>query len=84
METPLFINFVDFRKAFDSVHRNTIWKILHSYVIPSKIISIVKKFYEHFECSVIVGNYLSEWFYMQSGVRQGCIISPILFLVAID
>ena len=83
-KTPLFINFVDFRKAFDSVHRNTIWKILHSYVIPSKIISIVKKFYEHFECSVIVGNDLSEWFYMQSGVRQGCIISPILFLVAID
>ena len=82
--TPLFIDFMDFRKAFDSVHRNTLWKILHSYGIPSKIISIIKTFYEHFECSVIMGNDLSEWFSVQSGVRQGCIISPILFLVAID
>ena len=82
--TSFFINFVDFRKAFDSVHRNILWKILHSYGIPSKIISIIKTFYEHFECSVIMGNDLSEWFSVQSGVRQGCIISPILFLVAID
>ncbi len=48
---PLYINFVDFRKAFDSVHRNTLWMILYSYGIPSKIISIIKTFYEHFECS---------------------------------
>lgn len=82
--TPLYINFVDFRKAFDSVHRHTLWKILQSYGIPSKIISIIKTFYEHFKCSVIMGNHLSEWFPVQSGVRQGCIISPILFLVAID
>ena len=49
--TSFFINFVDFRKAFDSVHRNILWKILHSYGIPSKIISIIKTFYEHFPCS---------------------------------
>ena len=79
--TPLFINFVDYRKAFDSVRRNNLWKILLS---SAKIISIMKTFYEHFECSVIMGNDLSEWFSVQSGVRKGCIISPILFLVAID
>ena len=82
--TPIFINFVDFRKAFDSVHRNTLWKILHAYGIPPKIISIIKTFYEKFECSIIMGNALAEWFPVQSGVRQGCIISPILFLVTID
>ena len=31
-----------------------------------------------------MGNYLSEWFSVQFGVRQGCIISPILSLVATD
>lgn len=51
-----------------SVHRNTRWKILHSYGIPIKII----------------GNNLSEWFPVQSGVRQGRIVSPILFLVTTD
>ena len=56
--TPLFIILMDFRKAFDSVNQNTLWKILHSYGIPSKIISIIKTFYEHFECSVIIGKLL--------------------------
>lgn len=82
--TSLYINFVDFKKAFDSVHRNTLWKTVHSYGIPPKFIRIIKSFYEHFECSVIMGSTPLEWFPVQSGVRQGSVISPILFLVAID
>ncbi|XP_013401097.1 uncharacterized protein LOC106166982 [Lingula anatina] len=40
--TPLYINFVDFKKAFDSVHRETLWKILLSYGVPAEIrLSIV-------------------------------------------
>ena len=42
--TALFINSVDFRKAFESIHRNTLWKVLHSKGIPSEIISIIKTF----------------------------------------
>ncbi|KAL1267682.1 hypothetical protein QQF64_033045 [Cirrhinus molitorella] len=82
--TPLYINFVDFKKAFDSVHRSTLWKILHHYGIPPKIIAIIQTFYEKFECSVLMNNTLTEWFSVQSGVRQGCIISPILFLLTVD
>ena len=81
---PLFINFIDFKKAFDSIHRETLWRILHSYGIPHKIVSIVMEFYEHFECSIMLGNTTSEWFKVKSGVRQGCILSPILFLTVID
>jgi hypothetical protein len=81
---PVAINFIDFKKAFDSVHRETLWKILLSYGIPPKIVTLVKKFYNNFECSVIVNGKLTEWFSVESGVRQGCIISPILFLITID
>ena len=43
------------------------------------------KFYDHFECSVILDNKtLSEWFQVKSGLRQMCILSLILFLVIID
>lgn len=56
---PLFINFIDFKKAFDSVHHKSQWKILRAYGIPSKIVNI-GKFYEHFECSVIRNNTLTE------------------------
>lgn len=82
--TPTYINFVDFRKAFDSVHRDTLWKILMSYGVPHKIIAMISLFYDHFECSVIMENSLTDWFPVESGVRQGCILSPILFLVTID
>ena len=82
--SPLYINFIDFQKAFDSLHRDTLWNILQSYGVPGKLIALIKLFYHHFECSVVVDGNLSEWFPVESGVRQGCIISPILFLVAID
>jgi hypothetical protein len=36
---PVVINFIDFKKAFDSVHRETLWKILLSYGIPPKIVT---------------------------------------------
>ena len=81
---PLYINFIYFKKAFDSIHHNTLWKILRSYGVPLKIVSLIETFYNHFECSVILSNTSSEWFPVKSGVRQGCILSPILFLVVID
>ena len=81
---PLYINFIDFKKAFDSIHHDTLWKILRSYGVSLKIVSLIETFYNHFECSVILSNTSSKWFTVKSGVRQGCILSPILFLVIID
>lgn len=47
---PLYINFIDFRKAFDSVHRETHREnILKSYGIPDKIVTLISLFYNHFE-----------------------------------
>ena len=42
-------------KAFDSVHRDSLWLIMQSYGIPSKIISIVKAFYDLFACALVDG-----------------------------
>ena len=82
--TSLCINFIDFQKAFDRVHRESLWKILQAYGLPPKIINLIKMFHNNFECSIILGNTITEAFPVKSGVRQGCILSPILFLVTID
>ena len=82
--TPLYINFIDFQKAFDSIHRNTLWKILRSYGIPIKLVNIISKFYENFQACVAVDNTTTEYFKIGTGVRQGCILSPLLFLLVID
>ena len=69
-----------------------------SYGVPPKNVSLIEKFYNHFEYSVILSNGSSEWFPVKSGVRLGydisesntrfhcirCIPSPILFLVVVD
>ena len=44
----------------------------------------MKCFYAKFECAVLLNNKETDWFTVNSGVRQGCIVSPILFLIAID
>ena len=79
-----YINFIDFEKAFDSVHHETMWKILWSYGFPVKIINILKDMYASNQCCVRHGGQHSEWFRVMSGVRQGCVISPLLFLIVVD
>ena len=46
--------------------------------------NLIKMFYDNFECSIILGNTITEAFPVKSGVRQGCILSSLLFLVTID
>ena len=82
--TSLCINIIDFQKVFDSVHRKSLWKILQAYGLPPKIVNLIKMFYDNFECSIILGNTITEAFPVKSGVRQSCILSPVLFLVTID
>ena len=48
----MIINFIDFRKAFDSVYRPAVWQIMKSYGIPDNIIDIVKCLYANSRCSV--------------------------------
>src|SRR6218665_2086785 len=84
-QTAVVTNFVDFRKAFDSVHRESIWKILETYGIPTKIVDLIKNFYEDSHCAVRCGGELGEWFRVVSGVRQGCVLSsPLIFTIVVD
>ena len=55
-----------------------------NYGIPSKIISLVKNTYEGTNCRILHEGGLTESFSIESGVRQGCLLSPFLFLLAVD
>ena len=83
-QASLVLNFIDFEKAFDSLHRNSLWDIMKLYGIPGKIIRIIQILYQECECAVLDGDQTSEWFQVKTGVKQGCVMSGFLFLLAID
>ena len=84
MQKTVVINFIDFRKAFDSVHRDSLWRILGLYGVPRKFIAVFKNMYMNSNCKVRMESGNSAPFDIVTGVRQGCILSPLLFIVAID
>ena len=83
--SPVYANFVDFRKAFDSIHRDSFWKILLHYGVPEKLVSVIKLLYTDFSAQVLCdGGELTDPFQVKTGVKQGCVLSPFLFLIGID
>nr|KAG5697245.1 hypothetical protein BaRGS_028981 [Batillaria attramentaria] len=82
--SPLYINFIDYEKAFDSVDREALWKLLRHYGVPGKIISLIQCTYKDMSCRIAHAGQLSESFEVKTGVRQGCLLSPFLFLLVID
>ena len=83
-DSSLYINSVDYEKAFDSLDRDTLWKLLQHYGIPNKLISLIRNSYEDMACRVIHAGQLTDSFMVKTGVRQGCLLSPFFFLLAID
>lgn len=76
--TTVNANFIDFAKTFESVHRpEELLKMLMHYAIPNTIISIIQMLYMDFYEKVIWGTEQSESFPIQTGVRQGCLLSPL-------
>ena len=70
--TSLYLCFVDYEKAFNSVHRDTLWRIMRCYGIPTKIVRMVQVMYTNCGCAVVDGDGRTDWFEVKSGVKQGC------------
>ena len=82
--SPVLVNVIDFEKAFDNVDREMLWKLMGHYGIPPKFISIIKNTYHGMQCQVLHEGCVSEAFEVLTGVRQGCLLSPFLFLLCTD
>lgn len=77
----LHLVFVDLVKAFDSVNREVLWELLLRIGIPSKIVNIIRSFHQDMEARVFVDGEMTEPFEVSSGLRQGCILAPTLFIL---
>jgi exonuclease III len=74
-----YLCFVDYTKAFDSVKWPRLWSTLLEMGVPSHLVKLIRGLYEANTTTVRVGTQTSEPFSTQTGTRQGCILSPLLF-----
>ncbi len=77
-----FTCFIDFKKAFDCVSREFLWRKLETRFCLSG--NMLLALYEDVRCSVSVNNIFTDWFSVNSGVKQGCILSPTFFAMFVD
>ena len=76
--------FVDFKKAFDSVwHEGLFFKLLENK-IDGSFFRLIKSLYANSKCAVKLSKSRTEFFSYSRGVRQGCVLSPILFNLYIN
>ncbi|XP_063587729.1 uncharacterized protein LOC134764980 [Penaeus indicus] len=71
----VFLCFIDYSKAFDTVAHDNLWNNMYTMGFPTHIILLLKSMYEQQTAAVRTTYGLTDWFDIEQGVRQGCIIS---------
>ena len=75
----IYFCFIEYFKAFDCVDHNKLWKIMEEMGIPEHLTCLLRNLYAGQETTVRMGHGTTDWFQIEKGVRQGCILSPCLF-----
>ena len=81
---PLSATFIDFKKAFDSIDRDMMFAILRHYGIPQQIVDAIRTLYDGSSSQVYVQGQLSNKFNITTGILQGDVLAPFLFIIVID
>jgi hypothetical protein len=82
--SPVYMCFMDASKAFDTVNHWILYEKLINRGIPLSIIRLLLDWYRKQECFVRWAGHKSSSFNVSNGVRQGGVISPILFNLFVD
>ena len=75
----LFCAFIDYKKAFDSVQRGLLWGKLLKSDVNGKVLHVIRDMYAKAKSCVKTRHGLSQFFVSNVGLRQGEILSPLLF-----
>ena len=78
------ILFLDFEKAFDSLEWDFLFKVLNTMNFGPSFLNWIKTFYTNISSCVVNNGYSSKFFSLQRGVRQGCPLSGLLFVLAVE
>ena len=83
-QLPLTVTFIDFKKAFDSIDRRVMFAVLRHYGIPEAVVNAISTLYKNSESAVMVDGNISAPFEVSTGVLQGDVLAPFLFIIMVD
>jgi hypothetical protein len=75
---------LDFAKAYDSLNRAFLVCVLQLYNFPKIFVDMVAVLHEDTACRFLVNGFLSSKIQVSCGIRQGCPLAPLLFIIALD
>ncbi len=76
--------YLDFKKAFDSVPHQRLLRKLQAYGIEGKILTWISSFFTGRRQRVAYDGEKSEWSDVESGIPQGSVLEPVLFVLLIN
>ncbi|KYO35356.1 hypothetical protein Y1Q_0007944 [Alligator mississippiensis] len=75
---------LDLEQAYDRVSHRFLFQKLEWMGVPPTFVGWIRTFYMEVSSEVQINGFLSTWIVVELGVWQGCPISPILFVSAIE
>ncbi len=81
----LYVSFIDLQKALDSIPICKLWDCLdEEYGVTGNLKRVIVSLYNPCICSVRTGDGERDWFEVKTGVKQGSVLSSLLFIAYID
>ena len=76
--------FVDLEEAYDRLSKDKLWALVLEYDVRGQLLAAIKSLYQQSEVCVCVNDMKTKLFNVSLGLRQGCVLSPLLFIIYMD
>ena len=80
----MLVAFADFAEACDKVDREKLWSCLQSVGVNGRFLRFLQALYDRNACREKVNGHIIEEFEVHTGLRQGCVLSLLLFSLYIN
>ena len=80
----IYFYFIDYKKTFDCVDHNKLWKILKEMGIPDHLACLLRNLYSNQEATVRTLHGTTDWFEIGKGLWHDCILSSCLFIFSAE